>query len=118
MDSAISRVAYATGNNTILTSNNSFLEDGSWSNIDLHCPGEPYDDWVISPNNIVVICSVSVITIIFVIIVSVIFTRKRRLGSKHRSKLSRLRHQFDSNTRVNYCYCQARFLIKSLTRRD
>ena len=75
--------------------------DGSWSAISLQCSADPIYEWFISPNNIVVICSVGVISVIFLIIVSVIFTRRRRISSAHRQKMSRLRHHFDSNTKVS-----------------
>ena len=75
--------------------------DGSWSAISLQCSADPIYEWFISPNNVVVICSVGVISVIFLIIVSVIFTRRRRISSAHRQKMSRLRHHFDSNTKVS-----------------
>ena len=76
------------------------LEDGSWSSTDLVCLSEPSSPWLISPNIIAVICSVSVIVIIFVIFISIIFTRRKNFVSDKNKKLMRLRHNFDSNTRV------------------
>ena len=67
----------------------------------MQCSADPIYEWFISPNNIVVICSVGVLSVIFLIIVSVIFTRRRRISSAHRQKMSRLRHHFDSNTKAS-----------------
>ena len=67
----------------------------------LVCPPDALSNWLISPNNIVVIVSVTVIFIIFMIIVSVIFTRRRRVDPLQRRKLAKLRHNFDSNTKVS-----------------
>ena len=76
-------------------------DDGSWSQVELVCLAEPSSDWVISPNIIAVIASVTAIVIIFVIFISIIFTRRRGLVSDRKRKLMRLRHNVDSNTRVN-----------------
>ena len=72
--------------------------------MNLVCPPDALSNWLINPNHIVVIVSVTVIFIIFMVIVSVIFTRRRRVDPLQRKKLTRLRHNFDSNTKVREEY--------------
>ena len=80
------------------------MTDGKWSDVNLVCPPDALSNWLINPNHIVVIVSVTVIFIIFMVIVSVIFTRRRRVDPLQRKKLTRLRHNFDSNTKVREEY--------------
>ena len=73
--------------------------DGSWSELSLMCPDDPAAEWLMSPNKIVIICSITTITFIFVLVISIIFAQKKRVSKNH-PRLSKLRHRFDSHSKV------------------
>ena len=73
------------------------LPDGSWSTVTLHCQQA---EWLLSPNVIAIIASISVVTILLVLCLSIILARRRNVSSTRRRKLSRLHHSYNHSTKV------------------
>ena len=73
------------------------LPDGSWSPVTLHCQEA---EWLLSPNVIAIIASISVVTILLVLCLSIILARRRTVSSTRRRKLSRLHHSYNHSTKV------------------
>ena len=75
------------------------LPDGTWSPVSLDCEDS---GWLLPPNIIALLTSISLLTFVLVLCVSIILARRRKMSPTDRRKLTRLQHSYSHGTKVTH----------------